>query len=174
MKNTLIIFTFALLIQACQHPIKHLSPNVENLVSPRFNHVYLNVSDMEASIIFYTSAFDMQVTKQIKKIKRTGSDGNSQSFAIHLSLLKFPDQNFVLEIKESSEFKADNSSANFMHLGIDVKDIEAASQRIISAGGAMTRPVSLVETEDITAKTAFFTGPDGETIELMQILSGEF
>lgn len=129
---------------------------------------------MDKSVAFYTAAFDLEVSKQIKKIKRTPVDGESGEFDIYLSLLKFPGQDFVLEIGENPDFQAENSTANFTHLGIDVLDIEAASERVLKAGGVLTRPMSLVETEDIKAKNIFFTGPDGETIELMEIISGDF
>lgn len=143
-------------------------------LSPRFNHVYLNVTDMDRSVAFYTSAFDLELTKQVKKLKRTSEDGVSGEYDIFLSLLKFPGQDFVLEIGENPGFQAENSSASYTHLGIDVLDIGAASERILKAGGVLSRPLSLVETEDIKAKTMFFTGPDGETIELMQLISGDF
>ena len=143
-------------------------------LSPRFNHVYLKVSDIDRSVAFYTSAFDLELSKQIKKLTRTSEEGVTEEFEISLSLLKFPGQDFVLEIGENSESQAENSAASFTHLGIDVLDIEAASERILKAGGVLSRPLSLVETEDIKAKTMFFTGPDGETIELMQLISGDF
>jgi catechol 2,3-dioxygenase-like lactoylglutathione lyase family enzyme len=161
-------FVLVFLMIACQSSAAEAPP------SPRFNHVYLNVSNMDSSVAFYTSAFDLRVTKQIKKIKRTPAGGESETYDIYLSLLKFPSQNFVLEIGENPAFQADNTTANFTHLGIDVLDIEAASERVLNAGGVLTRPMSLVETEDIKAKNIFFAGPDGETIELMQIISGDF
>jgi catechol 2,3-dioxygenase-like lactoylglutathione lyase family enzyme len=144
------------------------------LLSPRFNHVYLKVSDLDRSVAFYTAAFELERVKQIKKLKRTSAEGVSEEFETSLSLLKFPGQDFVLEIGKALDFQSENSSANYTHLGIEVADIEAASERILKAGGVLVRPVALVETEDITAKTMFFTGPDGETIELMQLISGDF
>ncbi len=146
----------------------------EVLLSPRFNHVFLNVTDMDRSVAFYTSAFDLELTKQIKKLKRTSADGISGEINIYLSLLKFPGQDFALEIGEKTDFQQENSSASYAHLGIDVLDIEVAGERVLKAGGVLARPISLVETEDIKAKTMFFTGPDGETIELMQVISGDF
>ena len=129
---------------------------------------------MEKSVMFYTSAFGLEVSKQIKKIKRTTADGKSVELVIHLSLLKFPGQDFVLEIGENPDFQAENSTANFTHIGIDVLDIESVSERVIKAGGVVTRPLSLVETEDLKVKNIFFTGPNGETIELMEVISGDF
>ncbi|MEN2282962.1 VOC family protein [Algoriphagus sp. SE2] len=146
----------------------------EVLLSPRFNHVYLNVSDLDRSVAFYTTAFELKLEKQIKKLKRTSVEGTVEEFETSLSFLKFPGQDFVLEIGENLDSQSENSSANYAHLGIDVDDIEAASERILKAGGVMIRPVSLVETEDTIVKNAFFTGPDGETLELMQLISGDF
>lgn len=150
------------------------SETKEASLSPRFNHVYLKVADMDRSTQFYATAFDLEVTKQIKKIKRTPINGETGEYDIFLSLLKFPGQNFVLEIGENPNYASDNTSASFTHLGIDVEDIDAASDKVLAAGGVLLQPLSLVETEDIKAKNIFFAGPDGETIELMQMISGEF
>jgi len=146
----------------------------EVLLSPRFNHVYLKVSDLDRSVAFYTAAFELKQEKQIKKLKRTSAEGVSEEFETSLSLLKFPGQDFVLEIGKALDFQSENKQANYSHIGIDVADIETASERILKAGGVMISPVTLVETEDIIAKNAFFTGPDGETLELMQLISGDF
>ena len=168
MKKSLYLFILWLSFTSCK------TTTTDTPLSPRFNHVFLNVSNMDRSVAFYTAAFDLEVTKTIKTIKRTPEGGETGEFDIHLTLLKFPGQDFVLEIGENPEFKAANNGANYTHLGIDVKDIEAASERVLKAGGILSRPLSLVETEDITAKNIFFLGPDGETIELMQMISGDF
>ena len=147
---------------------------VDSSKTPQFNHVYLHVSDMDNSLAFYTSAFDLQVTKHIKKLKRTLEDGQIVEQEINLALLKFPGHYFALEIGETLDSRASNTMVSYAHVGIEVEDIESASERIIKAGGVSSRPITQVETESIQAKTAFFTGPDGETIELMQIISGSF
>jgi predicted enzyme related to lactoylglutathione lyase len=129
---------------------------------------------MDRSIAFYTTAFDLQVTGTLSKMKRAPVNGETEEIDIKLSILKFPGQKFVLEIGERSNFISNNSASNFTHLGVDVADIEAASERIIKAGGKKIRPITLVETDAVVAKNVFFAGPDGETIELMQIIKGEF
>ncbi len=143
-------------------------------VSPRFNHVYLVVADLDRSVAFYTQAFDLTETKRISKIKRTTADGESTEFDVNMALLKFDGQDFVLEISERASYKAVNDSSSFNHLGIDVADIDAAEQRLLNAGAKLMRGVTLVEADDIAAKNSFYLGPDGETIELMQLLKGEF
>lgn len=143
-------------------------------LSPRFNHVYLTVSNLERSVAFYTSAFDLELTNELKHLKRTEANGEVLEYDIKIALLKFPGQGFVLEIGERSGLEAANENANYAHLGIDVKDIVVAQERLINAGAQLDRPIALVETNRIKAKNSFFTGPDGETIELMQIISGDF
>lgn len=143
-------------------------------ISPRFNHVYLNSTDIEASITFYQAAFDIIVFNEVKEITRIDASGNRTTSKTHIVLLRFPGQHFNLEIGQQPAFSPNNTGASYTHLGIDVEDIEAASQRLINAGATLLRPIGTVEANDIQAKTAFFTGPNGETLELMQVLEGKF
>jgi predicted enzyme related to lactoylglutathione lyase len=68
----------------------------------------------------------------------------------------------------------DGISPVFQHVGVDVKDIEAAAERVKAAGGEGFNGIAVVEAQGVRAKTAFFKGPDGENVELMQIVSGTF
>ena len=142
--------------------------------SPRFNHVMLSVSNLEASVKFYTSGFDLQVTNQLKKIEVFNDDGTTLSRDVNMAFLKFPDQNFVLELSETPNMISDNPSPFFQHLGVDVLDIEKAFNRLKDIGAEVTVPIRLVKAEGVEAKQAFFKGPDGEPIELMEIISGSF
>lgn len=139
-----------------------------------FNHVFLNVSDVDRSVEFYTTAFDLKVTNDITSMKVAGEDGEMVERDVRLVLLKFSGQNFVLEIGGGQAFTSDNGNANYAHVGVNVLDVAAASDRLINAGATQTRPITLVHAGDIEAKTAFFSGPDGETIELMELIKGEF
>ena len=125
-------------------------------------------------LAYLTELRIISVAIDIKKLKRTLEDGQTVEQEINLALLKFPGHYFALEIGETLDSLPNNTRANYAHVGIEVEDIESASERIIKAGGLSSRPITQVETESILAKTAFFTGPDGETIELMQIISGNF
>ncbi|WP_420838785.1 VOC family protein [Aestuariivivens sediminis] len=62
----------------------------------------------------------------------------------------------------------------FRHAGIDVKDIKKACERVKKAGAEVVVPIRLVQTNGIETKQAFLKGPDGEIIELMQLISGDF
>ena len=144
-------------------------------ISPRFNHVVIQVSNMERSVDFYTHAFDLKVTNDsLKHLVYTMEDGTKKERDINVVLLKFPNQDFVYEMSEVAEFDTSINFAIFHHVGIDVKDIKEALERAKQAGAEVLVPIRLVQTNGIETKQAFLKGPNGEIIELMQIISGEF
>ena len=49
-----------------------------------------------------------------------------------------------------------------------------AAARLRAAGGRDFSGIRTVRANDIVARNAFFRGPDGELVELMQVLRGEF
>lgn len=151
----------------CDSTLKEQSPTY-------FNHVFLTVSDIDQSVAFYTTAFDLEVSREIPSLRRTDAEGNTSESAIKLSLLRFPGQAFLLEIGERPDFKANNERTSLAHIGVNVEDVAVAERRLLDAGAEQIRPITLVEADDIRAKTAFFLGPDGETIELMEMILGEF
>jgi catechol 2,3-dioxygenase-like lactoylglutathione lyase family enzyme len=144
-------------------------------VSPRINHVMLYVSNLEKSIGFYTRAFDLQVTNRLDTLIATQPDGTVLVRPVKMAFLKFPGQDFVFELAEHS---ADTTHIPvaflFQHVGVDVVDIEAAFKRAREAGAPELTPIRKVSAKGIEAKQAFVGGPDGERVELMQIISGEF
>ncbi len=150
---------------ACSGPKKPLSP--------RINHVVVQVSDLEQSVEFYTTAFDLQVTNTIKQITYFNEDGSTSQRNAELRLLKFPGQDFVYEMIQSSSMDS-LGTGHFLHVGVDVVNIEQAFERAVAAGAEVVVPVRKVKASDIEVMQAFLTGPDGEMIELMQIVSGEF
>ena len=149
-------------------------PAKEAPLSPRFNHVMMIVSNLDSSVTFYTAAFDLKVAQRITELKVTGPDGTPTAHPVKMALLKFPGQEFVLEMVERPA-PASGPSPNYQHLGVDVRDIAAAAERIRKAGGRDLTPINTVTTSTGTvAKNMFFVGPSGERVELMQIVSGEF
>ncbi len=149
--------------------------NSKKEISPRLNHVVVQVTDLKKSIDFYTNAFGLEVTNDsLKHVVYTFADGSKQEKDINLVLLKFPGQDFVFEMSQVGVVKDSVNFDLFHHVGIDVKDIDKAFERAVSAGAKVSVPVRLVQTNGIEAKQAFLKGPDGENIELMQIISGKF
>ncbi len=144
-------------------------------ISPRFNHVVIQVSNMEKSVDFYTHAFDLKVTNDsLKHVVYTLADGTKKERDVNVVLLKFPNQDFVYEMSEVTDFDPSVKFALFHHVGIDVKDIKKAYDRAKQAGAEVLVPIRLVQTNGIETKQAFLKGPDGEIIELMQLISGDF
>ena len=154
--------------------VSAFAPAREAPLSPRFNHVMLAVSNLDSSITFYTAAFDLKVAQRITELSVTPPNGTPAAHQVKMALLKFPGQEFVLEMAERPA-PATGPSPNYQHLGVDVLDIAAAAERIRKAGGRDLTPIQTVKTSTGTvAKNMFFLGPSGERVELMQIVSGEF
>jgi len=147
----------------------------EPLIRPRFNHTMLYTENLENSIHFYTTAFDLNVTNKLKNLKRTSLEGSVTESEINIAFLKFPGQDYVLEIAEISfPERQSNQNAAYHHVGIEVIDITSALRDALQAGATIIRPIETVEMNDLTTKHVFLKAPQGETIELMQIVSGKF
>ena len=152
--------------------ISAFAPAKKAPLSPRFNHVMMIVSNLDSSVAFYTAAFDVKVAQRITELSVTPPNGTPAAHQVKMALLKFPGQEFVLEMAERP---ATGPWPNYQHLGVDVLDIAAAAERIRKAGGRDLTPIQTVKTSTGTvAKNMFFVGPSGERVELMQIVSGEF
>ena len=142
--------------------------------SPRFNHVMLYVSDLEASIDFYTDAFDLEL-ERIDSLTVVGTDGTETTRPVRMAFLRFPGQEFLLELAEQQAVAGEAPGPLYQHLGIDVTDIESSAERAIGAGAQNFSGVRTVRaTGGVVAMNAFFQGPDGELLELMQVLEGRF
>ena len=150
-------------------------PAKEAPLSPRFNHVMLTVTNLDSSITFYTAAFDLKVSQRITEMRVTGADGAPSTRPVKMALLKFPGQEFVLELAERPAPPSTGPAPYYQHLGVDVRDIVPAAERVRKAGGQELSPVQTVRTSGgSVAKNMFFRGPSGERVELMQLVSGEF
>lgn len=166
MKPLNLLLIFLLVLTSCES---------NKPLSPRFNHVMLSVSNLEASVKFYTSAFDLKVTNdQLKQIEVFNTDGSSISRDVNMAFLKFAGQGFVFELSEVPTINSENPPPFYQHVGIDVENIESAFNRVKLTGAEVVVPIRLVKANGVEAKQAFFKGPDGESIELMEIVSGEF
>ena len=155
--------------------VSAFAPAKKAALTPRFNHVMLVVSNLDSSITFYTTAFDLQVAQRITELRVTGASGTQTARPVKMALLKFPGQEFVLELAERPTPSTTGPAPYYQHLGVDVKDIAAAAERVRHAGGRDPSAIQTVSTSSGTiAKNMFFRGPSGELLELMQIVSGEF
>jgi len=142
--------------------------------APRFNHVMLYVSDLDRSIDFYEQAFGVSVDERIQTLEVKTDSTTPDTIRVNMAFLKLPGSDFVFELSEQSFADSLQSSTYFQHLGMEVKNIQDAVKRALAAGAEQVTGIRTVSANDVTAKNIFFHGPDGELIELMEILEGEF
>ncbi len=130
---------------------------------------------MDSSLQFYTEAFDLKVSDHFNLLDITQPD-TSFKRPVNVVFLKFPHQDFVFELAERAN-KSDTTREGdlYQHVGVEVKDINVALQRAVSAGGKLVIPIRRVRTNSgLEIKQAYLKGPEGETIELTEIISGGY
>jgi catechol 2,3-dioxygenase-like lactoylglutathione lyase family enzyme len=155
--------------------VSAFAPAKKAALSPRFNHVMLVVSNLDSSVTFYTTAFDLKVAQRLTELRVTNASGEQTARPVKMALLKFPGQEFVLELAERPASPTTGPAPFYQHLGVDVQDIAAAAERVQRAGGRNPSPIQTVSTSTGTvAKNMFFRGPSGELLELMQLVAGDF
>lgn len=143
---------------------------------PRFNHVVLYVSDMERSIAFYSEALGLEIHQRINEFAIVADDGESQNVVpVNMTLMRLPGSQFIYEIIENQAvYESPIANTHFQHIGIEVTDIEVALAWAVSNGAMDATPIRTIHAGDVVTKTVFFKGPDGEQIEFMQILEGDY
>ena len=164
-KLTLLLYLFFLITSGiAQTPL-----------TPRFNHVFLYVSNLDSSIQFYEAAFDVRVSQKFSELEITQGDSTFKR-NLKIAFLKFPNQDFVFELAERPKtINTTNQPELFQHVGVEVKDILPAIQRITKAGGVSMIQMRKVRTNSgLEIRQAFFKGPDQEQIELIQVISGRY
>ncbi len=140
----------------------------------RFNHVMLYVDDLDRSVDFYTSVFPLVEESRINELTITTSEG-TETVPAKLALLRFGEQDFLLEISEQPDRPAkDQPLPSYQHLGVNVSDIEAMDSTLLAGGAELISPIRDISAETVKCKISFYRGPDGEIIELMQVLEGKF
>ncbi len=114
----------------------------------------LLVSNIDASVEFYTKALGLEVTNRITSLTIENADGTSIEIDVKMAFLKFPGQDFVYEMSEnSSDDKIEPAGVLFQHVGIDVKDIDAALKRALDTGAELVVLVRTVSALGVKEKT---------------------
>ena len=157
------------LILACSSTV----PNEQRVL--RFNHTMLFVTDAVVSRAFYEDAFGMQFHQHLTEMVIFNEETENDTLAINITLMRMPGDTFNYEFAQSP-VAADSSlqSPHYQHIGIEVTDIDASIEKAVKAGAEVAVRKRHLKAGDIEAKTVFFYGPNGELIELMEILEGDF
>jgi lactoylglutathione lyase len=81
--------------------------------------------------------------------------------------------NFLIELEEVEEHGDAIAPRNgWDHLALEVDDVDAAYQRLTALGVPFNIPPTNYPEQAGTMRIAFFTDPDGNTLELLQPLVG--
>ncbi len=144
--------------------------------TPRFNHVVIYVSDMDRSVAFYRDAIGLDIHREISELSILDEVSETREpVHVNMTLMRLPGSRFIFELIENpAAYEMPSANVHFQHIGIEVTDIESSLNHAIAHGASEVTPVRTIFAADIITKTAFFKGPDGEQIEFMQILSGDY
>ena len=119
-------------------------------------HTMVRVGDLERSIAFYTEALGMRLMRR--------KDYPGGEFT--LAFLGYDDDTVQIELTYNWGRSSYTLGDGFGHVAIGVADIEAACDRVRSAGGAVVREPGPMKHG--TTVIAFVEDPDGYKIELIQ------
>ena len=123
----------------------------------RFLHTMLRVSDLDASIDFYTSVLEMQLLRR--------NDYPEGKFTLAFLGYGPESDQTVLELTHNWETDAYELGTGYGHIAIEVDDVYAACDRVKARGGVVTRAAGPMKHG--TTILAFVADPDGYKIELL-------
>ncbi|WP_005036720.1 VOC family protein [Holophaga foetida] len=122
-----------------------------------FHHVAIRVSDFDRSLAFYTTVLGFPLA-------RTWGEGEGRG-----ALLDAGSGNY-LEVFAGGTPPL-KPEAHWFHLALRSRDCAGLLERVRAAGAPVTvepKDIVIPSAPPLPARIAFFTGPDGESIELFQ------
>ncbi|WP_257346753.1 VOC family protein [Pseudalkalibacillus decolorationis] len=121
----------------------------------KLEHVGVVVSDMEKSLAFYQNIIGLQL-----RLREALND------KVELAFLSFPEQDSV-EVELICGKKMNEQEGRVNHLAFTVDHLEVELERLVSLGVNLVdeSPRSILNDK---VKIAFFEGPDGEKLELVE------
>lgn len=131
---------------------------VENIKG--FAHVGFYVKDIEASKKFYCDVLGFEVAFERSEPFPEGGE-------VKISFLKLNDMMFEMICVPGLTFPADGC---FQHLAFRVENIEEAQKKLEAAGVKTDELVHSPETFANGAKWVTFLGPEGEHLEITEVL----
>ncbi|GEM_PF-673700 len=121
----------------------------------RIDHVSILVADWERSLRFYGDFLGMACT-----LRACLPNGEK--------IARFSDEvGYEIELISHSGGQAPLCSP-IAHLALAVRDVEEAIRAAETGGYVVTRRPTKIDVEGFHATVAFFTGPNGESLELIR------
>ena len=118
----------------------------------KYLHTMVRVTDVDASLRFYTEALGL------KEVKR--QDVPQGRFTL-IFLAAPGDESAQIELTHNWDPESYDGGRNFGHLAYEVDDIYATCQRLADAGVTINRPPR-------DGHMAFVRSPEGISVELLQ------
>jgi catechol 2,3-dioxygenase-like lactoylglutathione lyase family enzyme len=121
-------------------------------------HVSIRATDWEASVRFYGELLGLARTAEAR----------------------FPDGRQIVRFADTAGYEIELVSRGaeaaavdgpIAHIGLAVADVEQAIRVIESEGFPVTRPPTDIDIDGLRATIAFFTGPNGESLELIRAIA---
>ncbi len=121
----------------------------------RFEHLHLICSDLEEMITFFVETLGATLT-----IRKKFGTADGASLDLHGTTINLR----VSREDEKMAGDAHQPSYGYDHIGLSVEDVDAAYQKLSRQGFSFFIP----PTDIPGTRVAFFKGPDGITVELLQ------
>ncbi|MBB6430399.1 VOC family protein [Algisphaera agarilytica] len=129
------------------------------------HHVALRTPDFDRSVAFYTQTLGASPKMQWLM------DGDTRAV-----MLDIGDGNYVEVFERGEDDPASPDEARLLHFCLRCDNLDEVVERVRQAGMTITVEPNDVPIENqaeagpaaVTLRLAFFKGPDGETVELMQ------
>ena len=119
-------------------------------------HTAIWVSDLEASLEFYTEVLDLD-----HRWNFGGEDGRNNVYV-------GGEEGAEIQLKRADDDREiDPDDVAFDHLAVTVEDVDEAFERIVEESGFDVRDEPFDNTE-AGARVAFIRDPDGYAVELVQ------
>jgi len=147
--------------------------------TPILHHVCLFVSDLSASVAFYTTGLGLKLREEFDDIVGI-REAHRFSFDLASVFLQAGEGRYI-ELHPAGDGDMLPPGFPLNHLALAVKDVDAAYERAIAAGAAPFgftmqsehwdgKPMDVIMTglHPEPMRMAFLQGPDGELIELYQ------
>jgi catechol 2,3-dioxygenase-like lactoylglutathione lyase family enzyme len=122
----------------------------------KFNHVHLICSDLDQMIHFLTDVLGAEYLKCCRFGPADGACLQMNGISLNLRLPAGSEQLSV---------ECPPNNYGYHHIGVEVKDLDAAYEEIAGKGYEFTKKPGM----GAAIRNAFFRGPDGIIVELMEM-----
>jgi len=121
-----------------------------------FHHISIQTADIDRSIRFYRDVLGMQLRLEFMIGER------------RFALLNMGDGSYI-ELQVARGAVPDPAAGSpLAHFALAASDVRAAIEKVRAAGYPITVEPKEAQLGSLSASVAFFTGPNGESVELFQ------